>query len=228
MPEVPSTKPKTYRRRGKGRPGEQSTVGKDALIQAAIDLLRTRSVVGLTAVEIAKHAQVDPNLIRYYFDDLGGLLTACTAKMMADRQEAVRELMSQRGTAEERLLQRVSTSLRLQRQDPNFHRLVVDWLFSHDSAEARDILERTASRGLGLTVNFLHAGESAGELRKVDPRFLNIALIGMFEFFVSAQPLVETLFGRTVDDELTDAFGEFVVDLILNGLRIHPVTPAAD
>jgi len=212
----------TRRRRGKGRPGEQGTVGRDALVDAAIELLRAHPASSLTIVDIAKHAQVDPNLVRYYFGDLGGLLTASVAKMMADRQEAVRLLMSQRGSAEERLRQRVSVSLRLQQQDPSFHRLVVDRLFATQSEEARDILERTAARGLGLTVNFLHAGESSGELRQVDPRFLNIALVGMFEFFVSAQPLVEALFGRPVDDELTEAFGEFVVDLMLNGLRQSP------
>jgi TetR/AcrR family transcriptional regulator len=214
-------------RRHKGRPSENETVGKDALILASVELLRTRLPGALTMAEVAKQAKVDPGLVRYYFGDLKGLLTATVSHMMTERQEIMRELLAQRGSAEERLRERVLKSLQLQQRDPNFHRLVLEQLFAADTPDAQDALEKTASRGLSLTLSLLHAGETSGEMRKVDPRFLTVALVGMFEFFVSAQPLVEALCGRLVDDELTRDYADFIVDIVLNGLSVRsPISDA--
>jgi TetR/AcrR family transcriptional regulator len=214
----------SLQRRNKGRPSEHETVGKDALILACVELLRSRLPGALTIAEVAKQAKVDPGLVRYYYGDLKSLLTATVSHMMAERQETMRELLAQRGSAEERLRARVLTSLQLQQRDPNFHRLVLEQLFAADTPDAQDALEKTASRGLSLTLSLLHAGETSGEMRKVDPRFLTVALVGMFEFFVSAQPLVEALCGKLVDDELTHDYADFIVDIVLNGLRAHSPT----
>jgi AcrR family transcriptional regulator len=219
MARAKNTSPDEALRRGKGRPGEDGTVGKEAIVASTIELLRTRSPESLTLLEIAANAAIDPALIRYYFGNKDGLLTATVSRLMADRQEAHRALMPQQGSVEERLKRRIATGLEQQRANPNFHRMVVERIFDGQTADAREALEMTAARGLALTVGFLHAGSGDTELRMVDPRFLNLALIGMCEFFVSAQPLVETLCGQPMDDALLDSYADFVVDLIVNGLK---------
>jgi hypothetical protein len=56
-------------------------------------------------------------------------------------------------------------------------------------------------------------------LRKVDPLFLHLALVGVFDFFASAQPVVRNLVPEGADlDELAQRFEHFAVDLFLRGL----------
>ncbi|MGY6156204.1 TetR/AcrR family transcriptional regulator [Paraburkholderia graminis] len=205
------------RGRAKGRPAPESGVGSDGILDATIELLRTHAPESLTVTEIAGHASVDPALIRYYFGGKDGLYTEVVSRLMAERQDTHRALMSLQGTTEARLKRRIDTAIAQQEKHPNFHRLVVERLFEADTPKAREALEMTAARGLALTVDLLHSGGD-NRLRTVDPRFLNVAIIGMCEFFVSARPLVEALCGRPVDRDLVDSYVDFVVDLLMNGL----------
>ncbi|MFM0620414.1 TetR family transcriptional regulator [Paraburkholderia nemoris] len=234
-PSTSTGKPETPKRRRKnraaGRPEQTATVGSETILSAVIDLLKTRAPDSLTLLDVAKHASVDPALIRYYFGNQDGLYTAAASKLMAERQEAHRSLMALQGSVDARLKRRVLTAIEQQVENPNFHRLVVERLFEAETVEGKEALEKTAARGLALTVSFLHAHGADTELRGVDPRFLNIAIIGMCEFFVSARTLVEALCGQEVDDTLINSYAEFIVDVLLNGLRrcvapaISPETP---
>lgn len=221
LPELPSDgesgEPQS-RQRNPGRPHPKSSVGRDAIVAAARECLRVRAPGAVTIKEVAAKAGVDAALVRYYFGNREGLLTAAVAEMMAERQNHSRELLSHDWTPERRLRERLSSVLGNQLTEPNFHRLVLEQLFLRNDEDAKRAVETTAARGLALEVDFLQ--RSQPELRSVDPRFLNLCLLGLCEFFASSRPLVEALFGgRPVDEKLTDDYLNFAVDLLLNGLR---------
>ena len=53
-----------------------------------------------------------------------------------------------------------------------------------------------------------------------DPLLLYIAIIGMSEFFVAAQPMIMPLLpGKTGADALAERYKAFIVRLVLDGLR---------
>ncbi len=84
---------------------------------------------------------------------------------------------------------------------------------------------QAASRGLMLTLSLLHS-HGGEQLRKVDPRFLHVAMIGLTEFFGSADAFLKQLFGPDADpDELRESYVEFLVDLLLNGLLSKRLKP---
>jgi hypothetical protein len=57
-------------------------------------------------------------------------------------------------------------------------------------------------------------------LRHVNPAFLHIALLGLFDFFASAEPVVRQLVPEGADmKDVAAAYEDFVADLLLNGLR---------
>ena len=53
--------------------------------------------------------------------------------------------------------------------------------------------------------------------------FLYFTIVGIFDFFVSAEPMVRLVTPPDTDiDELGSEFSDFVVDLLMNGLLNKP------
>ncbi|HTM96356.1 MAG TPA: TetR/AcrR family transcriptional regulator, partial [Croceibacterium sp.] len=70
-----ATPGKTPTRRGKGRPtASQSGVGREVLITAARDLLQELPPAQVTSTAVARRANADPALVRYYFGTRENLL----------------------------------------------------------------------------------------------------------------------------------------------------------
>jgi hypothetical protein len=54
----------------------------------------------------------------------------------------------------------------------------------------------------------------------VEPRFVYLAMVGLCEFFATASPLVEELFGRRRGAaSLGRDYARFAADLLVDGLR---------
>ena len=210
-----ATRPQPQRR-GQGRPSQRNGVGRASILDATAELLRRVAPGALTLKEVALQAGVDAALIRYYFVDKNGLLRETVAHMLELRQERSRELLRQGWSPARRLRERIATVLTQQCTDPNFHRLVVEHLFSSPDEASQKMVEAIAARGHALEVGLLQSAN--GGLRAVDPRFLNICILGVCEFFASSQPLISAMFGRPVDEPMTRSYVDFLVDVLLNGL----------
>jgi len=53
----------------------------------------------------------------------------------------------------------------------------------------------------------------------MEPRFLHIMMLGAAVFFATSQPLLQLMFGETVNkDELTTRYIEFVTTMLMRGL----------
>jgi AcrR family transcriptional regulator len=201
-------------KRGAGRPTD-SAVGGDAVLETAARLLRELPPARVTVSLVAREAGVDPALVRYYFGDRSGLLLAVVDRMILS-------LPSQRSAPQDgaaALEARITDALRFTRSAKNMHRLMVDELSDAKSVEVRDRLRAMNLRALGL-FDDLFRRDGGEELRRVDPLFLHLMLIGIFDFFVSAQPVVRNIAPKDADmEDLASAFEAFVVDVVLNGVR---------
>ena len=207
-------------RRSAGRPMSKASVGGDKLIDAMIALLRTNEVAAITTQDVAHRAGVDPALIRYYFGDLTGLLIAVTGRIANALQEQSAVVLRSTGTAEARLRRRAQTLVDVMEEHPRFHGLLVDNVFASKEPTADVLLETISKQGLSLTADFVAHGVSTGQLRRVDPRFLHLMLIGICEFFVTSRPLRKILFrGAPMKGNQSQAFVDFVANVLIHGLR---------
>lgn len=204
----------TTKKRGQGRPSD-NVVGREGVLAKAIELLQDLPPARVTVSLIAREAGIDPALIRYYFGDRAKLLLAVVERLIAD---APAELAgSDDPTAV--LERRIRHAAHFTRSTKHVHRLMVDELADAKSAEARKLQGEMNMRAVSSFANLMQrdAGE---ELREINPLFLHVALVGLFDFFVSAQPVVRNLVPEGTDmDKLGDEFEDFIVDLILNGIR---------
>src|SRR5579863_9430081 len=84
-PPAKSTVRNSGKQRGIGRPAAgQQTVGREALITRTCEMLMMMPPNKITRAEVARHMNVDPSLIRYYFRDRSTLLLAAVARLSAE------------------------------------------------------------------------------------------------------------------------------------------------
>ncbi|WP_397474827.1 TetR family transcriptional regulator [Pusillimonas sp.] len=215
--------------RAKGRPDADETVGRDALLTAAIEELRVSAPESLTLASVAARAGVHPALIRYYFGNKDQLLRAVVRRLVDEGQDAARSTLESSAPLKEKLTGRLQSMIGHIQANPQFHRLVLDKIYGAGSgSDGEDLLARIATRGLHLTVSMLH-DQPSQPVRPIDPRFLHVAMIGMTEFFVAASPLLHELFGEDADvDELKSRYVDFVTHLIMHGITSELPDAAAE
>lgn len=202
------------KKRGQGRPSDNA-VGREAVLDKTMELVQHLPPARVTMSLIAREAGVDPALIRYYFGDRETLLLAVVDKMLAEIPPEVEEDAEPVTMLEAR----IRNTARFTRSTKHVHRLMVDELADAKSADVRRQQGEMNMRAVNAFANLL-ARDGGNELREISPLFLHVALVGLFDFFVSAQPVVRNLVPEETDmDALSGEFEDFVVDLLLNGLR---------
>lgn len=205
---------KVAKKRGQGRPSDNA-VGRETVLNKTMELVQDLPPARVTISLIAREAGVDPALIRYYFGDREKLLLAVVDKMLA----AVPPDVEQDAEPVEVLEARIRNTARFTRSTKHVHRLMVDELADSKSPEIRRQQGEMNMRAVEAFAALLNRDDRR-ELRAVNPLFLHVALVGLFDFFVSAQPVVRNLVPEGTDMEvLGSEFENFIVDLLLNGIR---------
>jgi AcrR family transcriptional regulator len=207
---------KTAARRGKGRPtASESGVGRDALIGAARELLQELPPAQVTSTAIAKRASADPALVRYYFGNRENLLFEVAKQIGAEANRPPPD----EGDPLELLADMIHNTFRFTRSAKHMQRLMIEELDSATSAEVREKMREWNRQPLSNYAKLQELDEK-GELRKFDPLFMHLAVVGISDFFASGAPLVELLVPAGTDmAERGRKYEEFVTRLLTDGVR---------
>ena len=208
------TKP-SPKKRGQGRPvSGKNDVGRDRLLAATEKLLRTLPPARVTISRIAQEANADPALVRYYFGNRAALLVEVVDRLTAHPNRAA----FPKDQPVAALAENITRTVQLVRRAPFLHRLINDELNDVGTEESR---ARVRDMNLDL-VNFYQTllnADGGKELAEVDPLFLYVAVLGASDFFASG-PLIRDLLPADTDiEKLTARFQQFLVKLVLDGLR---------
>lgn len=170
-------------------------------------------------MEIARFAGVDPALIRYYFGDKSHLLAEVVLEVIAEMGTA-RRVRAETEKVEERFASRVRDAVRLFQENPHLHPIVVELIFSGIQPRAREMWQKEVlGPALEEWAAVVDKGVDEGLLRRVDPRFLQVIVIAIGEFYATGRPLLEDLFGvSAVNEDLEKAYIDFVNEILLYGL----------
>jgi TetR/AcrR family transcriptional regulator len=221
-PPGKSTVRSAGKHRGIGRPAAgQQTVGRDALITRTCEMLMLMPPNKITRAEVARHMNVDPSLIRYYFRDRSTLLLAAVARLTAELARLMDDELARSDlTPESRLRARVSALLKLNVTYPFFHRLMIDELVNLDTPAAVHFVEQLTRDGVTGYADIIDAGVKDGVFRRTSVPFLFLAIIGMCEFFVNGMPILRIVMGKDFDQRAISArYREFICELLLDGLK---------
>jgi TetR/AcrR family transcriptional regulator len=214
-------------KRGKGWPKSGATmVGREALVNAARTLLKSKPPKEITRQEVARFAEVDPGLIRYYFGNRDGLLTTATTEISQEMHAAMAQAIAAGKSAPEKLSNRIRAFLEMHTTYPYLNELIIEQILYGKTAVAKRARKAMVADSVATLSAIVGEGVNRGELRSVDPRFLHIALIGMCDFFFTGRPVLEEIFGRNaIGRKLTKEYGEFLTDFLMRGLTTSPHVP---
>jgi AcrR family transcriptional regulator len=203
-------------RRGKGRPTASETgVGREALIGAARELLQELPPAQVTSTAIATRANADPALVRYYFGNRESLLFEVAKQIGAEANRPPPD----EGDPLELLADMIHNTFRFTRSAKHMQRLMIEELDSASSAEVREKMREWNRQPLSNYAKLQELDER-GELRKFDPLFMHLAVVGISDFFASGAPLIELLVPAGTDmAELDRMYEEFVTRLLTDGVR---------
>jgi AcrR family transcriptional regulator len=210
------------KRRGIGRPAAGSqTVGREALITRTCEMLTELPPNRITRAEVARHMNVDPSLIRYYFRDRSTLLVAAAERLVDTFQRLLDEELAQSDmSAAGRLRARISALLKLNITYPFFHRLMIDELVKIDSRPAQRFLDELTHKGVAGYSSIIDSGVKDGSFRRVNSAFLFLAVIGVCEFFVNGMPILRLAMGKEFDERaIASRYREFICELLISGLK---------
>jgi AcrR family transcriptional regulator len=202
------------RKRKQGRPAGQA-VGRETVLRKAAKLVQEMPPSRVTLALVARAAGVDPALIRYYFGSRENLLLAVVDRLIAGAPKE-----SAPGAQPLEFIEfSVRNAARFTRSTKHVHRLMVDELADARSAAIRQRQGEMNRRAVD-SIRQVFEQDRGQQLRAVNPLFLHLALVGLFDFYASAQPVVRNLVPAGTDlEQLGRQFEDFVVDLVLNGVR---------
>ena len=203
-------------RRGKGRPTAAATgVGRDSLIAAARDLLQELPPAQVTSTAIAKRAGADPALVRYYFGNRENLLFEVANQIGAEANRPPPD----EGDPVELLADMIHNTFRFTRSAKHMQRLMIEELDSATSPEVREKMREWNRQPLSNYAKLQELDEG-NTLKRFDPLFMHLAVVGISDFFASGAPLIELLVPPGTDlEELRRQYEAFVTRLITDGLR---------
>jgi len=210
-------------KRAIGRPSDPShVVGRDALIAAACELLKTMPPNEVSGVKIARLCGADPSLIRYYFQDRLGLLIGAAEKLTSEYNPDL-AVQTAGDSAQDQFRARVGRLLELDATNPFFHRLMLEELLVSDQKPAHDLLDNLAQRGVEAYRGIFDRGVKNGELVDTNIEMLFITIVGICQSFDSMHRLYELAVGHSADREkFLDKYKQFLGDFLLNGVAARP------
>ena len=124
------------------------------------------------------------------------------------------------GSPTDRLKHRIREFVRYELANPALHPLYTEKISNRKSGPPRGIVNRIAAKGHESFREIILDGQRTGEFRRdFDIRHLDIAIIGLAEFIVVGQPIVEAWLAAGEEfRDLVDSYGEFVADMVLRGI----------
>ncbi len=200
-------------KRGQGRPSDGG-VGRKVIIESTKRILRELPPSRITISLVAREAGVDPALVRYYFKDRSNLLMEVVDDLLRGLPRNPEYL----GNPADFIRERVHEAHKFSRSAKHMQRLMIDELADAKSEDVRTRHRELNQRAIAVYRNLLDHDED-GKLRPYEPMFLYLVIVGIFDFFVSAELMVKSVAPPGTDmAKLSSDYADFVADLLLHGL----------
>lgn len=203
------------------RPPGAATTSRDALLQAASDLMVERGDVDVSLSEIGARAGLNPALVKYYFGGRTGLMLALVQEVLTGALEQMNGLAEMDLDPVAKLRLHIKGVITVYYRYPYINRLIHALFLDPKAGEA---VAKTISRPLAQTQwRLVREAIDAGLVRPTDPMLFYFIILGACDHLFFGQHVLWHAFGvRRIDDALRRAYTDTLLEMVLQGLLVRP------
>ncbi|WP_210191705.1 MULTISPECIES: TetR family transcriptional regulator [Rhodomicrobium] len=199
---------------------------REQLLAAASDLMRERDSLDISLIDLARRAQVNSALVKYYFGNKHGLLTALLDRDLSMAIEQLRALVARDIPPSQKMRLHLAGLVKMYFRFPYLNRLLMATIRDGTKERGETIASRFLAPIYEAYATLLAEGVALGEFRPVDPKFFYFTVIGACDQIFSARAVLRFVHGAgEVDDDLRRAYTQHTTEMIMAGLAA-PGVPA--
>lgn len=190
------------------------------LLETASEIMRDGDVVDISLSELSLRSGLNSALVKYYFGNKAGLLSALLDRDWQAIVTSVDALVAKDGWDPETKLRRhISKVVDTFYMVPYLNRLTMRLVRESDDREARRIADSYLSPMYRAYEQLIGDGVRAGVFRPIDPQLFYFTVTGAVDRFFSARLVLKHCFDQdTLTEGLRDRYREHTVDIIMAGI----------
>jgi len=198
---------------------ETSSEAREQLLATASAIMRESDTVDISLAQLSRKSGLNSALVKYYFGNKAGLMTALLERDMEAIVASVDALLEKDFDPETKLRRHLSAVVDTFYQVPYIQRLLMRMIRESDPAEAQRIASTYLSPIYRAYDRLIGEGVEAGVFREVDPQLFYFTATGAVDRFFSARLFLRYCFGEdTFSEELRDRYRAHTIDFIMAGL----------
>jgi AcrR family transcriptional regulator len=193
---------------------------RETLLETASAIMREGDVIDISLSELSLRSGLNSALVKYYFGNKAGLLSALLDRDWQAIVRSVDALVAKDDMAPEAKLRRhISKVVDTYYAVPYLNRLTMRMVRESDDTEARRIADSYLSPLYRAYEQLIGDGVAAGVFRDVDPQLFFFTVTGAVDRFFSVRLVLKHCFDQdTLTEELRDRYREHTIDIIMAGI----------
>jgi len=201
------------------RTAAEGSATRDRLLDATGAVMARRNSADVSLQEIAEEAGVNAALVKYYFGNKQGLLTALLERDTAASFRDLDRLLRSTKTPTEKLRLHIAGFIRTYLRYPYINRLFRAILGGPDDDGAREIARFFVKPLTEFYRTLLDEGVRAGEFRPADPMLFYFSLVGVCDHLFDAHYALRYAYGiERVTPELAERYIGHVTAVMMGGM----------
>jgi len=195
---------------------------RDHLLDTASHLMREGDTVDISLSELAQASGLNSALVKYYFGNKAGLLTALLERDFASILRAVDTLLHKDADPETKLRLHMTAVVNTFFRTPYIHRLLMRLIREGAPEEGQRLSDSCLKPLLDAYQILIGEGVAAGVFRPVDPQFFYFTVIGAADRFFTARFVLRYCTDMDVLDEaLRDQYRAHLNDFVVAGILVQ-------
>jgi len=197
----------------------QKLSARDALLQAAGELMNERDTLDISLGEISIRAQANSALVKYYFGNKRGLMLALIERDVVKSMAQLDHLVESDISPIEKMRIHIAGLINTYFRSRYLNKLLFALLRESTPDDARDISDRLVKPAAEAQRHILEEGLAKGQFRSVDPMLFYFTVIGACDQLFTAGFALKFVFGKNeIDDGLRRGFIEHTTAMLLAGI----------
>lgn len=200
---------------------KQRRNSRDALMQAASEILIQRNTIDISLSDIAEHSGLNSALIKYHFGNKNGLLLALVERDAGPSMEKLKALSEQDTPPKDKLRMHIAGVIHTYAKCPYLNRLVHTLMENGNDEIAEELVDFFVKPILNAQQRIVEQGVELGIFKPVEPMMFYYLLIGACDYIFYARHSRRFMSGQPELTQATrDQYINFVTDSAIKILAV--------